>query len=285
MPRRTSEFFEWGTFFSGEHGRAPVLAAEDLREKRGDRSSPLLSTAAASVCVAAGWCCRIVRVRAEWPQSGFGLRNTEHGKRSGLMLAVERRGLGRIEVAAGQSRCIQRIVKPEAQMERVRRSQAHVGIKTEDIVQKNRFDLDMAVIRLFANLDIGLIPSQTKASREIGILGAIGLKKAVLDGEQVKRETRLDPVQVQNERVVLLATNNRGVGPRLFERISTKTVNDRRVRQQVESDLVLRILGGNDAGSGQDCERRKQSTHDAANGSTSREFLAAIVVQFFSLLF
>ncbi|HSZ79639.1 MAG TPA: hypothetical protein VK775_19695 [Chthoniobacterales bacterium] len=41
----------------------------------------------------------------------------------------------------------------------------------------------MAVIGLLANLDIGLIPSQTEASREIGVLGAIGLKEAVLDGE------------------------------------------------------------------------------------------------------
>ncbi len=147
------------------------------------------------------------------------------------MLAIERRGLGRVEVAAGQSRCIKRVVKPEAEMERVCRSQAHVGIKTEDIVQKNRFDLDMAVIRLLANLDIGLIPSQTKASREIGVFGAIGLKEAVLNGEQVKRETWLDPVQVENERVVLLATNDRGVGPRLLEWIDTKAVNDRRVRQ------------------------------------------------------
>jgi hypothetical protein len=114
------------------------------------------------------------------------------------MLAVERRGLGRVEVTAGQSRRILGIVKPENQMESVCRSQAHVGVKTEDIVQKNRFDLDMAVIRLLANLDIGLIPGQTKGSREIRVLGAIGLKEAVLDGEQVKRETRLDPVQIQN---------------------------------------------------------------------------------------
>src|SRR5713226_950357 len=117
-------------------------------------------------------------------------------------------------------------------MERVRRSQAHVGIETKDIVQKNRFDLDMAVIRLLANLDIGLIPGQTKASCEIGIFGAIGLKEAVLNGEQVKRETWLDPVQIQYERVILLATNDGSVSPRLLKRIRTKTVNDRRVRQQ-----------------------------------------------------
>jgi hypothetical protein len=83
-------------------------------------------------------------------------------------------------------------------MERVRRGQAHVGVKAENIVQKNCFDLDMAVIGLLAYLDIGLIPGQTEASREIGVLAAIGLKEAVLDGEQVKRETRLDPVQIQN---------------------------------------------------------------------------------------
>jgi len=89
------------------------------------------------------------------------------------MLAVERRGLGRVEVTAGQSRRILGIVKPETQMERVRRSQAHVGVKTEDIVQKNRFDLDMTVIRLLANLDIGLIPGQTKASRSKSRTGII----------------------------------------------------------------------------------------------------------------
>ena len=56
----------------------------------------------------------------------------------------------------------------------------------------------MAVIRLFANLDIGLIPGQTEAPREVGVLGAVGLKEAILDGEQIKRETRLDAVQIQN---------------------------------------------------------------------------------------
>ena len=158
----------------------------------------LPSIAAACSEGAAGWCCGIARVCAEWAQSGLGIRNTDHGKRSGLMLAVERRGLGRVEVATGQCRRILWIVKPETQMERVCRSQAHVGVKTEDIVQKNRFDLDMAIIRLLPNLDIGLISGQTKASCEIGVLSAIGLKEAVLDGEQVKRETWLDPIHVQD---------------------------------------------------------------------------------------
>jgi len=91
-------------------------------------------------------------------------------------------------------------------MERVCRSQAHVGIKTEDIVQENRSDLDMAIIRFLANLDIGLIPGQTEAPREIGVFRAVGLKETVLDGEQVKGDARLDPIQIQNQRVILLAT-------------------------------------------------------------------------------
>ena len=181
-------------------GYAPVIfVLRCIGETGGDGSAPLLSTVLpVSVSVAAGWRCGIVRVRAERAQTGLGVRNTEHGKRSGLMLAVEWRGLGRVDVASGQSRRILGIVEPETQMESVRRVQAHVGVKTEDIVQKNRLDLDMAVIRLFANLDIGLVPSQTEAPSEIGVLGSIGLKEAVLDREQIKHETRLDPVEIQN---------------------------------------------------------------------------------------
>ena len=80
------------------------------------------------------------------------------------MPAVERRGLGRVEVTAGQDCRILGIVEPETQMERVRRSQAHVGVKAKDIIQKNCLDPDMAVIGLLANFDIGLIPGQTEAS-------------------------------------------------------------------------------------------------------------------------
>ena len=114
------------------------------------------------------------------------------------MLAVERRGLGRVEVTSGQGGGILRVIKPEPYMKGVRRSQTHVGVKTEDIVQKDGLDLDMSVIGLFADLDIGLIPGQTKASGEIGILGAIGLEEAVLDGEKVKRKARLDAIQIQD---------------------------------------------------------------------------------------
>jgi len=245
---------------------------------------PLLSTAAPLSERAAGWSCGIVRVRAERAQTVL-CWNTDHGKRSGLMLAVERRGLGWVEVAAGQSRSIFGVVEPETQMESIRRSQAHVGIKTEDIIQKNRLDLNVAVIRVLANLDIGLIPGQTKASREIGVFGAIGLKETILDREQIKRETRLDPIQIQNECVIELAANYRGAGARLLKRIGTKAVNDRRVRQQVEADLVLLVLGGGDAGDGENCARRQQAASDPVSGCATPELLTAVIIHFFLLLF
>jgi hypothetical protein len=145
-------------------------------------------------------------------------------------------------VACGQGGRILGIVKPEAQMEGVGRSQAHVGVKPEDVIQENRLDLDTAVISCFADLYIGLIPGQTKASREIRGFRAVGLKEAVLQGEPVKRETRLDPVQIQNQGVVLLATDNGGASARLLVGIGSKTVHDRWVGQQIETDLVSLFL-------------------------------------------
>ena len=77
---------------------------------------------------------------------------------------------------------------------------------------------------------IGLIPRQTEVPREIGIFRAVGLEEAVLYGENVKREPRLDSIQIQDECVILLAANNLGEGPRLLKRIGAQAVHDRRVR-------------------------------------------------------
>jgi hypothetical protein len=43
-------------------------------------------------------------------------------------------------------------------------------------------------------------------------------------------------------------------------------------------------LGGGDAGGGQNCERQQQSAGDAVSGSAAPEFLTAIVVHYFLLL-
>jgi len=71
-------------------------------------------------------------------------------------------------VAGGQCRGILGIVKPEAQMERVRRSQAHIGVETKDIVQKNGLDLNVAVRLLKSSSAAALSPlSAAPMSKEI----------------------------------------------------------------------------------------------------------------------
>ena len=110
-------------------------------ETRAIVRSPWSAGAGAVSEGAGGWSRGIVRVRAEGAQSGLGIGNAQHGERAGFVLAVERRGLGRVEVACGQGGRILGIVKPEAQMERVGRSQAHVGVEPEDVIQENRLDL------------------------------------------------------------------------------------------------------------------------------------------------
>src|SRR5260370_4940737 len=142
---------------------APDISSQcSSARKRGDRSSPLLSVVAASIGVTGCRRCGIIRTRAQGTQASF-VRNTDHGKRSGLMLSVERRGLGRVEVTAGQGRGIFGIIEPETKIERVGRNQADVGVKAADVVQKNRLSLDISVIRLLPTLDIALIPVTTEA--------------------------------------------------------------------------------------------------------------------------
>jgi hypothetical protein len=128
----------------------PAIRAADVRRsstltdvlgKQGRSVIAPLSTTAVLVCAAAGWCRGIVRAGAERAQSRLGVRSAEHGKRSGLMFTIERRGLGGVEVAAGQRRSILGIVEPETEMESVRRCQAHVRVKTEDLVGNPDCDL------------------------------------------------------------------------------------------------------------------------------------------------
>ena len=63
---------------------------------------------------------------------------------------------------------------------------------------------------------MALIPGHAEAARETRVLGAIDLKEAVLDSEQAKREARFDPVKIENQGVILLATDDRGAGPWLL---------------------------------------------------------------------
>ena len=80
-----------------------------------------------------GWILRCVRVcakRTESARSG----QADHSQRSGLVFPVERRWLVGIETAGCR---ILRVVKPEADMERVRGRERNDWIEPEDLVQQD----------------------------------------------------------------------------------------------------------------------------------------------------
>jgi len=83
------------------------------------------------------------------------------------------------------------------------------------------------------------------------------LEEAVLHREEVKRESWFDTVQIQDQRVVLFPANHRGPCARLFKRIGAQAVHHCRVRQQVKRNFVCLVLGGDDAGGGQNAERHQ----------------------------
>jgi len=94
------------------------------------------------------------------------------------VLTVKRRGLGRVEVA---SNCVVWIVEPQTDMKRVRRRQSHIGVKAEDLIQKDGFDADVTVIGMLAGRNVTLIPRQTEALT-VGIQFAARLKDGALKG-------------------------------------------------------------------------------------------------------
>src|SRR5579864_264507 len=104
--------------------------------------------------------------------------------------------MSRIKTAA---LCGIRIVKPETDMERIRRSQPHIGIKAKDVIQQNCLYADVAVVTVL-NLNVRLVPRQPKAAVEYiskrRIFCAIGQQRAALHGKQVKSQARTDAVQV-----------------------------------------------------------------------------------------
>src|SRR5215813_8197113 len=81
-------------------------------------------------------------VGAEGAEAGNSVRQANHRVRTGLVIAIERGRLGRVE-AAGHG--VLRVVEPEPHVERVRRGQADVGIKAEDLIEEDRSDLDKPV--------------------------------------------------------------------------------------------------------------------------------------------
>src|SRR5262249_41215372 len=103
-------------------------------------------------------------ISAQRSQTGVHIGRADHRERTGMMLAIERCHLERHAVAGG----IFRVVEPEPHLERVRRVQAHVGVEAEDLIQQDGLDAYMAVVSVFTDLDIGLIPGQPEVIRDEG---------------------------------------------------------------------------------------------------------------------
>src|SRR5262249_47627538 len=126
----------------------------------------------------------IVWIGAEWSQAALGSRQTDHRERSSFMFAVEWRRLRYIE-AAGCS--VLRVVEPESDVEGVGRSKSDVGIEAEDLIQKNRLDANVTVVIVLPDLNIRLVPGESKAAfkdvLESGVAGAVCEEGAALDGE------------------------------------------------------------------------------------------------------
>jgi len=192
--------------------------------------------------VAADWRGAVVRIRAKRTELRSGVDTADHGKRTSLMFAIERRGFRRVELAGRKSGSVLRVVEPEAHIERVRGGQTRVRIEAEDLVEKNSLDADMAVIGALSDFDVRLVPGQTETAIELWISAAVGKERAVLHGEEIECKARLDAVEVENKRVIQFATDDGSLRLRLLVRVGAQTVNDRRIRDQVKGYFVFLVL-------------------------------------------
>ena len=174
------------------------------------------------------------------------IRCTHHCEGSSFVLSIEGSELGRIirgEATAGR---VVRIVEPEPEVKGVGRWKRYVRIKTEDLVEQNRFDTNVTVIVPLAYLDVRLIPSKTEASLEdvleVGIRRFVRQEGAALYCEEIEGETGLEPIKIENQSVIQLAADHRRPGLGLLVRIIAKTRDETRICYEVKADLIFLVL-------------------------------------------
>ena len=114
------------------------------------------------------------------------------------MFAIKRRELGRIVRWKSASRRIFWIVKPKANVERIRRRQGNIRIEAEYLVKKNRSDPNVAIVAVLSDLDIGLIPSETEAARESRVRDILAEERTALDCEEIEGQTRLESIKIED---------------------------------------------------------------------------------------
>jgi len=257
----------------GRRSRAQIEI--ETCERRTARNAVRLSRTGGSG-IAAGWDCGIVRVGAERSELGDRVGAANHGKGTGLVFAIEGRWVVRIEMARRKRGGILRIVEPEADMKRVRRRKFDVWIETEDLVEEDGLDANVAIIGALADFDVRLIPRQAKAASEGRILGAIGEERAVLNGEEIELQARLDAVEVQNQSVVELSADDGRFCARLLRRISAQAIDYGRIGNEIEGDFILLVLSGRDAGKSQSGQT---AAGNLANRARIEQLREAISIQ------
>src|SRR4051794_14788214 len=110
------------------------------------------------------------------------------------MFAVKWCELSRIVRRKSAGRCILWIVEPEAQVKSIGRCEGDIGIKAEDLVKQDRLDPYVAIVRMLPDLNVGLIPRESKAATESGIRNILSQERAPLNRKEIESEPRLEAI-------------------------------------------------------------------------------------------
>src|SRR6476661_5433296 len=134
------------------------------------------------------------RIRAQRPEGGLRVGPGDERQGPRLVIAVERRHPG--EPAGCR---VGRIVEPETEVERVRRTESYGRVEAEDLVEQDCLDPHGRSAGV-ADVDVRLVPGKTEVG-EPGNGRAVGVLVAVLHREQGELQARLKVAQPQRRGV------------------------------------------------------------------------------------
>jgi hypothetical protein len=190
----------------------------------------------------------VIRIGAEWAQLCFLIRCTYHREGASLVFAVERSEFGRVVRWKTAGGGVLWIVEPESYVKGVGRWQGRVRIKAEDLVEQDRLNANMAVVRVIANLNVRLIPRKAEAALEDVLEVRIGRfirqERAALYRKEIEGETGFESIKIQNHGVIEFPANNRRPSPGFFIVGFAKALDKLRIRHEIKSDLVFLVLSG-----------------------------------------
>ena len=125
----------------------------------------------------------MIWVGAQRSEIGIGIGHADHCDWSSLVLAIERCGFRDVESATVDVGVV-RIVEPETNVQGVDGRERSIGVKSENLIQKNGLDRGLERT-LPIRLQVALIPRQPEVREgRVGI--AIGEQIAALNGEHIE---------------------------------------------------------------------------------------------------